>query len=1153
MLLSRSMPPGIASRFWKLPQRSLGVFFVATLFLWATAACAPVQAESPSERLYAETIKPLLKQRCYACHGALKQEAGLRLDTAEFIKLGGDSGSAIQSGDGAGSLLVHRVSATDSTRMPPEHEGEKVDAEQLELLRRWIDEGAGAPDQEAPEPDPAKHWAFQPLGPATIATPSMAAHPIDHFLAASQKQLDVVAAPLASPQLQLRRLWLDLVGVPPPEELVRQWSEERIDENRYLSMVEQLLADPRHGQRWARHWMDIWRYSDWWGLGDQLRNSQKHLWHWRDWLVESLNQNMPYDEMIRQMLAADEIYPGDLKKLRATGFLARNYFLFNRHQWMDETVEHVSKGLMGVTMNCAKCHDHKYDPFSQVDYYRMRAIFEPYVVRNEMIPGTWNLEENAVPTVFDGLLDAPTYLLIRGQETNPDKNRAMTPGVPQLLAGERFRPALIPLPVEGAQPASRPGVIDTYVEQARREVATAKASLQEADQARKKAEELLAHWESTGTPEALQEASKGTEAPERAYDFAEKTPLPWKPISGTWTPTDSGWKQTTDGPQGSAIEYQDPIPEAIDVTLEFSTEGGSQWRSVGLSFDAVDRMIGGETKRTEEISIYISAYAGGSKIQASFMKDGQWSYPPEAAVSVPVELDRRYRLRILRRGQRFNAFIDDQLKIAWDCPLPKATPRLMATTFDAIATVHKISLKPLDHAMLLVDPKQGAAPSDNPESLEEAKRLMADRKLFYSSAELLVARRQAELEAVERRGEAWKQAWAKSLPGMLVEPEGESAERAREAQHLANLRSMEHRLADTKWKMGRSAAAEKAKLENELSGLEDQFQKAKAVTEEQKRAVAIAPFEGARWFPTRFASSTADDPAVSFQANSSGRRTALAQWLTDRSHPLIARVAVNHLWTRHFGRPLVDPPFDFGRKGSPPTQVQLLDWMAAWLIEHDWDMKAFHRLMVTSELYRRRSETDTVPASHQRDPENQTWWRRIPIRLESQVVRDAVLATAQSLDGSFGGPPVPMDQQNLSRRRSLYFFHSNNDRNSFLSQFDEALVKECYRREQSVIPQQALALFNSQLVLDHSTIAAKQLVTQASVPTGSVDNPEVEQQIILSAFRRFLGRLPTEEEAIACRETMREFGPGGTEGVGVNRWEHLCWVLYNHHEFVTLR
>jgi hypothetical protein len=127
--------------------------------------------------------------------------------------------------------------------------------------------------------------------------------------------------------------------------------------------------------------MDVWRFSDWWGLGDQLRNSQLHMWHWRDWIIESLNSDRPYDEMIRQMLAADELDPEDFSDLRATGFLARNYFLFNRNQWMDETIEHVSKAFLGLTINCAKCHDHKFDPIKQTDYYKMRAIFEPYHVR----------------------------------------------------------------------------------------------------------------------------------------------------------------------------------------------------------------------------------------------------------------------------------------------------------------------------------------------------------------------------------------------------------------------------------------------------------------------------------------------------------------------------------------------------------------------------------------------------------------------------------------------------------------------------------------------------------------------------------------------------------------------------------------------------
>ena len=163
-------------------------------------------------------------------------------------------------------------------------------------------------------------------------------------------------------------------------------------------VVDRLLANPHYGERWGRHWMDIWRYSDWYGLGEQVRNAQKHMWHWRDWIVESLNEAKGYDRMLEEMLAADEIAPLDANARRATGFLVRNYYLFNRTTWLDATVEHTSKAFLGVTLNCAKCHDHKFDPFSQVDYYRFRAIFEPYQVRMEMLPGETDLERDGLPT-----------------------------------------------------------------------------------------------------------------------------------------------------------------------------------------------------------------------------------------------------------------------------------------------------------------------------------------------------------------------------------------------------------------------------------------------------------------------------------------------------------------------------------------------------------------------------------------------------------------------------------------------------------------------------------------------------------------------------------------------------------------------------------
>ena len=171
----------------------------------------------------------------------------------------------------------------------------------------------------------------------------------------------------------------------------RRLRRRRSNPEAYEKAVDRLLSSKQYGERWGRHWMDVWRYSDPWGLGAEMRNSQKHIWHWRDWIIESLNADRGYDQMVREMLAADELYPDDLDRLRASGFLARQYFKFNRNTWLEETVEHTSKAFLGLTMNCAKCHDHKYDPIKQTDYYRLRAFFEPYQVRTDQLPGQRSL------------------------------------------------------------------------------------------------------------------------------------------------------------------------------------------------------------------------------------------------------------------------------------------------------------------------------------------------------------------------------------------------------------------------------------------------------------------------------------------------------------------------------------------------------------------------------------------------------------------------------------------------------------------------------------------------------------------------------------------------------------------------------------------
>ena len=879
-------------------------------------------ASARAEVEYLRDIKPLLQTRCYACHGALKQKAELRLDTVALMRKGGKNGPAVQPGNAASSPLIQRVAAVDvAERMPPEHEGEPLNAAQVTLLQTWINAGAIAPANERAESDPREHWAFQPRQRPPIpalATPALAAwirNPVDAFIAQQTASHGLTPQPEAPQLTLLRRLYLDLIGLPPSPEAIADFINDPSEAN-YERIVDRLLNDPRHGERWARHWMDIWRYSDWWGLGDQLRNSQKHIWHWRDWIVDSLNADTPYDEMVRLMLAADESHPDDLEKLRATGFLARNYFLFNRNQWLEETVEHVGKGFLGLTVNCAKCHDHKFDPIAQTDFYKLRAFFEPYHVRLDVVPGEPDLERDGIPRSYDRNLDTPTYRFVRGQENAPDKSALIPPGVPEML---RFRPLEIQpvaLPATAWQPEQRPWVVSAHLEKARRNLATAAAALAR-----------------------LGENSRATNAATKAATNA---------------------------------------PNEIRLA--------------------------------------------------------------ELAVTVA-------RAELHGLEQRVRA----------------------------------------QHARGESDGAPGAVADAN----------RAEQDLAIARATLGVAEAEAHLQ--------------------------------------------------------QAAADQKSAKDTELATARTTLENAR-----QARAAAIpanqsfSPLIGAKWTPTRFLSSEKDDPSVAFAAQSTGRRTALAAWITDPRNPLTARVAVNHLWTRHFGTPLVGTPFDFGRKGSPPTHPELLDWLASELVDSGWSMKHVHRLIVLSAAYRLSSSVVGADANLARDPDNRFWWRRNPIRLEAEVVRDSILSLAGTLDSQTGGPSIPAAEQAHSARRSLYFFHSNNDRNLFLTTFDEAGVKECYRREQSIVPQQALALVNSGLVQDAADAIARHL---AEIP-GRSSTPD-EADYIRTTFTVLLGFTAKDAEVDSCRQALaawRQLPELKDRPDAANRARaHLIWALLNHNDFVTVR
>ena len=1075
------------------------------------------QFTNAAERVdYLRDIKPVLTERCYACHGALQQQGGLRLDTVSLMKQGGDRGPAIVAGKSSESILIdHLLGKPGARRMPPKGEGEPLKPDEIARIRAWIDQGATGPADEKPEPDPRDHWAFKvPVRPPLPRLKNTAGirNPIDAFLAREHENLGLRPQPEADRRVLLRRLYLDLIGLPPTLEEQQAFLADP-SPRAYEKVVERLLSSKQYGERWGRHWMDIWRYSDWWGLGDEVRNSQKHIWHWRDWILDSLNADKGYDQMIREMLAADELYPTDTDRLRATGYLARQYFKFNRNTWLEEVVEHTSKAFLGLTMNCTKCHDHKYDPFSQEDFYRFRAFFEPYQVRTDMVPGISDYEKDGIPRVFDCNLDAPTYVFVRGDERQPRKSKSIKPGLPALLAPRGVSIQPVSLPAEAYYPGLRPHVVDTLASDLQNLHTAAQAQLA---QARKQ----LA---------ALEQASKVTaQNPVKQADplllkedFARLLPDRWETREGKWTHSGGKLVQEQIGASRGVLRLRSPVPRDFQATLRFTPTGGQTWKSVGITFDAGP---------AGEVLVYLSAYAGGAKLQVAYkQQSGEYVYPPEATQPREVKLGVAQELTLRIRDRLLNVAVGGKHALAYHLPIARREGAVELITYDARAEFHSFELRSLPADAQLTPAGKGGSSTVQTVAQARAAVILAEKTLARLAGELASLKARAAADRARYQNPP-----ASDAPQRI-------AEAVRAEREVAVL------------------VAEEALARAELEANQAKITAAKQQLEIARKN-RNAP--GGEYTPIRGSLKTLESNLESeasrnkpFPTTSTGRRSALAQWLTAADNPLTARVAVNHIWARHFGQPLVATVFDFGRKGAAPTHPELLDWLAVELRENNWSMKHLHRLIVTSAAYRRSSSTRGATDNLARDPENRYLWRMNAQRMQSEVIRDSLLHLAGNLDLTMGGPSIPITQE--SRRRSLYFVHSHNDQHKFLSIFDNANVLDCYRRAESIIPQQALALSNSRQTQEAAEQIARRLLGQAGLTT--------DEAFIRAAFETVLATTPTEAEQKACREALAEWRkamgkttpPAANGGqlteIDVPLGRALVLALLNHNDFVTIR
>jgi mono/diheme cytochrome c family protein len=352
--------------------------------LFATPAPAAEPSANPAALEFFESkVRPVLADNCYSCHGPQKQKNGLRLDSGDAVRRGGDNGPVLAPGDPDHSRIVQAVRQTGELKMPPK--GKLRDAE-IDALAAWVKMGAPWPAPQASAraanaDDPATtHWAFQPVHqPATPEIPnpkSQIRNPIDAFVLAKLQAAGLAPSPEADRATLLRRVTLDLTGLPPAPAEVDAFISDP-SPNAYEKVIDRLLASPAYGERWGRHWLDVARYADSKGYVFQEERRYPYAYTYRDYVIRAFNDDKPYDRFILEQLAADKLPLGDDKHpLAALGFLTLGRrFLNNVHDIIDDRIDVVTRGFLGLTVQCARCHDHKYDPIPQKDYYSLYGVF----------------------------------------------------------------------------------------------------------------------------------------------------------------------------------------------------------------------------------------------------------------------------------------------------------------------------------------------------------------------------------------------------------------------------------------------------------------------------------------------------------------------------------------------------------------------------------------------------------------------------------------------------------------------------------------------------------------------------------------------------------------------------------------------------------
>ncbi|HAV65254.1 MAG TPA: hypothetical protein DCY13_23140 [Verrucomicrobiales bacterium] len=1167
-------------------------------------------------------VRPILSGHCFKCHGpdAEQRKGGLQLDIREKALEGGKSGeAAIVERDPAASEMIRRILSEDEDEiMPPPATKHPLSPAQKEILRAWVAAGA----------DYQPHWAFikpERPQPPTVKNSEWPVNEIDHFVLGRLEAAGLRPQAKADKYSLIRRVYLDLVGLPPsPEQADTFVSDTSPDA--YEKVVNGLLQSKHYGERWARRWLDLARYAD---TNGYEKDRPRSIWPYRDWVINAINAGKPFDDFSVEQLAGDLLArelpdgdPGKLELMIATGF-HRNSMINEeggtdpqefRFYSMVDRVHVTATTWLGLTMACAQCHTHKYDPIQHSEYYQFMAFLN-------------NADEPWIDVPKPDISERRQNQLAKIAETE----NALIHQFPPELKADWITPAETDFASESGTNSERQsdGSFLVAGPAADKDVytVTLKTSLDGIthlqllalpDQTLAKngpgrsenGNFVLSEIEVSAAPLGDPDSAQPVKLAKARADAAQKDFPAWNAIDGK---EDTGWAIDTGGDwhvsRTLTINFENPVSHegGTTFTIKLKQQHGKQ-HLIGRFRLSLGRALPDERpldiRRREHLDLRLAKWLDHELPRSIEWKPvapiaAKGSYPtltiePDNIVFVSGDFTKSDTYTVEFDGDwkgvravRIEALADERLpndgpgRVNYEGPFGdffmsdikvfhNDTAVKIKSATDSFRSGGNSAAKAID------DDLQSGWSINGGQGRNHSAVFVFEEPLNFAGR----LRLQMIFERYYAAGLGKFRVWATRDEDPAAVPHPNDVQETLLAIRQGVSETERVRLMNRLREHYVTIAPE---LEEELAGLAklksrlpkypttlvmiERPEGHQRVTHIHKRGEFLQPTDPVEpGVPAVLPDLPADAPR---------NRLGFARWLVSPENPLTPRVVMNRHWQAFFGRGLVKTMEDFGFQGELPTHPDLLDWLATEFVRRDWSLKEMHKLIVMSATYQQSS--GTTPELLERDPENLLLSRGPRFRLEAELIRDAGLVASGLISGKLGGPSVyPPQPANITTegaygrldwalsegedryRRGLYTFAKRTAPFAMFNAFDAPSGEACVaRRDRSNTPLQSLTLLNDEMFLE----MARALGREAAESAGTVEHRAAD------LFRRCITRPPTADELAKLvrfyEKQAARFGSGELKAAdlmnsntGDNLNEQAAWttvarVLMNLDEAVT--